>query len=238
MQRVIFRKWKSDGSVIAFFLDQPDWPYVMSYEHIGQHGHGMYPNPQTEPATAQEYASLLNELKQIGYDDLRIVKRGRPGKDNLAHVRDTGGYGMDSVLTKSQKPLYQVLARLVGQYKRCCETNNREWKDRFKARIEQLVKQHLPYGSGFDSGTTLNFDWSTEANLRLETAYHHMIEHGYYDGWTEHTVSVRANLAFDFVLTISGNDRNEVKELIHQEFDYALRQVVDEFEPAKEEAAS
>ena len=74
-QRVIFRKWKGNGDVIAFFPDQRDGPYIGSYEHIGQHGNASYPHPQTEPASANEYADLLAELRSIGYDDLRIVKR-------------------------------------------------------------------------------------------------------------------------------------------------------------------
>lgn len=74
-QRVIFRKWNGSGDVIAFFPDQVDGPYVMSYEHVGQHGNASYPHPQTSPASPTEYAELLAELRAIGYDDLRIVKR-------------------------------------------------------------------------------------------------------------------------------------------------------------------
>ena len=77
-QRVTFRKWKDNGDVIAFFLDQPENLGCSSYMHVGQHGAAMYPlRPQTVPATADEYAELFKELKAIGYDDLRIVKRGR-----------------------------------------------------------------------------------------------------------------------------------------------------------------
>ncbi len=74
-QRVVFRKWKSNGQVIAFFLDQVHRGYVMSYEHIGQHGCASYPHPQTEPATPEEYAPLLAELRSIGYSNLKIVTR-------------------------------------------------------------------------------------------------------------------------------------------------------------------
>lgn len=77
-QRVVFRKWKSNGQVIAFFLDQVYRGYVMSYEHVGQHGNACYPHPQTEPATPAEYMPLWKELtERVGYDDLRIVKRGK-----------------------------------------------------------------------------------------------------------------------------------------------------------------
>lgn len=75
MQRVIFRKFKDEGDIIAFFPDQRNGQYVMSYQHIGQHGDGVYPNSSTVPATPAEYASLLSELRRIGYDDLRVVKR-------------------------------------------------------------------------------------------------------------------------------------------------------------------
>lgn len=74
-ERVLFRKWKGNGTVIAFFPDQPDGPYLTSYEHIGQHGRAIYPNPQTEPATPEEYALLLAELRSIGYTDLKIITR-------------------------------------------------------------------------------------------------------------------------------------------------------------------
>lgn len=74
-QRVIFRKWKGNGGVIAFFPDQKDGPYIGSYEHVGQHSRACYPHPQTEPATEREYSALLAELRSIGYDDLRVVSR-------------------------------------------------------------------------------------------------------------------------------------------------------------------
>ena len=77
MQRVVFRRWRGSKEVIAFFLDQPQMPYVMSYEHVGQHGLASYPHPQTEPASPAEYAELLKELQAIGYDDLKVVKKGK-----------------------------------------------------------------------------------------------------------------------------------------------------------------
>ena len=78
MQRVVFRKWKSNGQVIAFFLDQVYRGYVMSYEHVGQHGNACYPHPQTDPASPEEYADLLRELvERVGYKDLKVVTRGK-----------------------------------------------------------------------------------------------------------------------------------------------------------------
>ena len=75
VERVLFRKWKGSGGVIAFFPNQPDGPYLTSYESIGQHGRASYPHPQTAPATPEDYAPLLAELRSIGYPDLKIVTR-------------------------------------------------------------------------------------------------------------------------------------------------------------------
>jgi hypothetical protein len=43
-----------------------------------------------------------------------------------------------------------------------------------------------------------------------------MNEGGMYDAWTEHTIRVRPSLSSGFTLTISGRDRNEIKEYLHE----------------------
>ncbi len=74
---VIFRKFKSDDSVIAFFPNEPEWKGMIgSYMHVGQHGLAMYPNDQTAPASAEEYEPLRAELASLGYN-LKIVRRRR-----------------------------------------------------------------------------------------------------------------------------------------------------------------
>lgn len=73
--RVLFRVFKDDGSVIAFFPDVKEGPgLVSSYMHLGQHGSASYPNSNTRPATPNEYAPLARELKSLGYR-LKIAKR-------------------------------------------------------------------------------------------------------------------------------------------------------------------
>lgn len=64
--RVIFRKWRTaPHTVIAWLPDiEATSGRCMSYEHVGQHGEGIYP-ADTVPATATEYAALLAELTRV-----------------------------------------------------------------------------------------------------------------------------------------------------------------------------
>ena len=77
--KVIFRKFKSTGEIIAFFPEIPGTVNYaedcLSYMHIGQHGAAsLYPD-STIPANKLEYNDLYNELVLIGYEDLKIYKR-------------------------------------------------------------------------------------------------------------------------------------------------------------------
>jgi hypothetical protein len=130
-------------------------------------------------------------------------------------------------------PLYKALARLVGAYHRClspdANESQRSWADKHRDRVEELVKEHMPSGSGFDSGTKLDLDESTENRLVFHTSFHHMNENGFYDGWTEHSVHVTPHLAFDFRLRITGRNRNDIKDYMHDLFHDALLLEVSEY---------
>ena len=120
--------------------------------------------------------------------------------------------------------LYRRIAELVGQRKRCIETNNTVWRDRSEETMEKISRNLLPSGAGIDSGTTIDLDKSTEDKLVLHTSYHHMNDGGYYDGWTEHTITVRPSLTSDFNLSISGRNRNEIKDYLADVFNQVLRE--------------
>lgn len=134
-----------------------------------------------------------------------------------------------------QKRVYVVLARAVGAYHRCVAGNNLQWRDRHKEHITTVVKDKFPSGSGFDRGTVLDLDLSTEEKLVFLTSFHHMDGHGFYDGWTDHAITVRGSLAFGFKMTISGPNRNDIKELIHQNFELALNELIEEYPPVNEQ---
>jgi hypothetical protein len=80
MDRVIYRKWKDTGEVIAFLLDVDANPgFVVSYMHVGQHGEADYRLclSRTVPAKPYEFSSLARELRVIGYEPVAFRRLSR-----------------------------------------------------------------------------------------------------------------------------------------------------------------
>lgn len=118
--------------------------------------------------------------------------------------------------------IYQAIASLLLAINNCERVGNHEWEVIHHERIEKIVSDHLPSGGGFDAGTSLNFDLSKPDRLVFDTSFHHMNGHGYYEGWTQHQVVVKPSLAFGKELRITGLNRNDIKDYIHDVFDHAL----------------
>lgn len=76
-ERVVFRKFPSDGAVIALFPDQYSERTGMigSYMELGQHSDTIPDFGDTKPASEHEYAPLLGQLRRQGYTNLKVVKR-------------------------------------------------------------------------------------------------------------------------------------------------------------------
>lgn len=118
--------------------------------------------------------------------------------------------------------LGRKLAILINARTNCDKSSNKEWFEKHTEKIERLVRDYLPSGSGFDNGTSIDLHLSTGEKLVFYTAFHHMDENGYYDEWTDHTIVVRPSLSTDFRLSISGKNRNDVKTHIYEIFQDAL----------------
>lgn len=110
--------------------------------------------------------------------------------------------------------LYKVLASGVSARLNCIRANNQEWKEFHESRILEFVKEHMPHGSGFDSGTEIDFNESNGDKLVFHTSYHHMNDAGYYDGWSNHTVTVTPSFITGMNVKVSGRDRNEIKDYV------------------------
>lgn len=115
-----------------------------------------------------------------------------------------------------KREVYKAIAIALQAFRNCERSPaHADWLAQHKARIDWLVAQYMPSGSGFDNGTRLDFTRSQPDRLVFTTAFHHMNDAGFYDGWTEHSVSVVPS--FDDgvrIASISGRDRNDIKDYI------------------------
>ena len=83
-----------------------------------------------------------------------------------------------------------------------------------KNKLKRLMND-APHGSGIDNCILFELDDSNDSKLVFNLSYHHMNEVGYYDGWTEHKITVKPSLMFTFVINISGKDKNDIKDYLH-----------------------
>lgn len=120
-----------------------------------------------------------------------------------------------------EQTLIEAIATAIGARHRCAEINNMEWFDRWTQRLSAYAAA-LPSGSGIDNGTKIDVDRSTANRILLTLSYHHLNDNGFYDGWTDHTITVRPAFIGRFTLTISGRDRNETKDYLAEVYAYAL----------------
>ena len=120
---------------------------------------------------------------------------------------------------------YQALASKLQAVSNCIDSNNVEWNAKHRDAIDAVMKS-APSGSGIDQGTTFDVDDNLKDPFRLifTLSYHHMNENGMYDGWTEHKITVSPSLAHEFTMKITGPDRNEIKEYLHEVYSLWLDQ--------------
>jgi hypothetical protein len=116
------------------------------------------------------------------------------------------------------KEFYSRIANLFVAHENCVKSGNKEYEDRHANNLEDLVKNYLPRGSGFDAGTKFIWEESNRNKLVFATSFNHMNEGGYYDGWTDHKVIVTPDLLFGYNIKITGRNRNDIKEYIHSRF--------------------
>lgn len=141
--------------------------------------------------------------------------------------------------------VYQKIASAVLS----SDTENTSRQENWEDKANALAKEHMPSGSGFDCGTELLWDkimtngarWKENGKggyqlaeqghwngkLVFKTSFHHMDEGGGYDGWTDHVITVKPHLVFGFTMTISGSDRNQIKDYIGDTFEMALNVVAE-----------
>lgn len=90
----------------------------------------------------------------------------------------------------------------------------------------------MPSGSGIDSGTKLDYGRSTPDKLVFTMSFHHMNDSGMYDGWTDHSITVKPSLVYGIEIGISGRNRNDIKDYLGDTYHAALTYVVDDAQEA------
>jgi len=128
---------------------------------------------------------------------------------------------------KPQTSLISTIANLIQARQNCLASNSGNWFQLHTDRLRQIERDLLPRGSGIDAGTTIDLDRSTADRVVFCTSFHHMTEHGFYDGWTEHTIIVRPSFIGGLSMRITGRDRNSIKEYLSQAFDHDLAQTIE-----------
>ena len=93
--------------------------------------------------------------------------------------------------------VYQQLARLVDW------NPTGKYLDSKNKRVEDLVKNYLPSGSGFDGDISID-EKSTDEKIILRVEYHHMDINGFYDGWSTFKVIITASMAYNYCMQVKG----------------------------------
>ena len=118
--------------------------------------------------------------------------------------------------------LYKEIATLFGAWTWCIQHNNKEWETKHQERINALVKEYMPHGSGIDNGVHFDFERSVHDCLVFNFGYHAMDEMGGYVKWLEYKLKVTPSLTTDFDTHIVGPDYQGVKEYLYDIFNDAL----------------
>lgn len=119
------------------------------------------------------------------------------------------------------KTVAQSIASSLEAMRNCERTGNVEWLAKHRVHVLELVKEHMPSGSGIDRGMQIDLDKSSEDKLVFTFGFHDMDVNGYYNGWTEHVLTVKPSFS-GLNTKISGPNRNDIKDYLHEIFDRAL----------------
>jgi hypothetical protein len=122
--------------------------------------------------------------------------------------------------------VYQRLSVLINAYHRCIETNN-DYARIHLENIKEIQDNILPRGSGIDYGSAIDIDRSTDSKMVIHSTYHVMNE-GYYTRIIDYTVNVKASLALEMYLRITGNfgDDSDIKEALYEIYQCALTEEI------------
>lgn len=127
----------------------------------------------------------------------------------------------------------QEIGKEVEAMENCTKRGKTDCIDDHQEKIEKIIKEFLPSGSGIDYGTTIDYKRTTQNRIVLTSAYHVMDENGYYAGIIDYRVIITASLAWGFDLNIVGNfasnkDAYGIKDYLFDLYIYKLSEEYEE----------
>ena len=131
--------------------------------------------------------------------------------------------------------LYQKIIQTTKALESCEEKGMIEAYNNHYDRLQDIHKNYLPSGSGFDG--QMNIESATDSKLIIRFDWHILNNNGYYDGWLDLLLIVTPNLANDFDMKIkwytNGNDKRKVEkykplieDFLYDEWYYVLTQEI------------
>ncbi len=121
-----------------------------------------------------------------------------------------------SIQPARTEPLFRRIAVLLGAMENCRVKNtpdSRDWFLKHQERLDDLLKQHLPHGSGFDAepkmlmyGDGDEGPENPDQEYTIVAPFHKMDANGYYCGWIDLYIRVTASLASEFDLHVTSTD--------------------------------
>lgn len=133
----------------------------------------------------------------------------------------TYGSSVASQIASARRARDNCTATLASTVSEDIRSLNEENERRWDNTIAELIRDCLPHGSGFDSGTTFNEDLSTDHKLVFDTQFHHMKD-GLYTRWTSHRITATASFVGNLMITVSGQNHCDIKDYIAEVFYDAL----------------
>lgn len=64
------------------------------------------------------------------------------------------------------------------------------------------MEEHLPSGSGFDAGCSIDIKNADMNKIVIRCDFHHMNENGYYCGWSKNVATVTPSFLADFIIDV------------------------------------
>jgi hypothetical protein len=119
-----------------------------------------------------------------------------------------------------------TLIYLIAKNCQWLKTVNEPYKLMAESRIKRL-ESLLPSGSGIDSGCKILSSDSGKDKVKISFSFHHLNDGGFYDGWTDHILTVNPTLT-GIELNISGKNKNDIKDYLYQVFEECLNEITEE----------